>query len=275
MKKSKKLTPSNQATNELGTYLNTYDLSKILQRTIRNSSSTRSFARHNTVKFSRWLEWLDELLGQFYYYFPPSMIEELKAETKPIMKQILKEENGKNFTRRDLFRVLSTLVIFHHKNRNIRTPRNSLQELSENCFSGKKLKPNELLDAQKLIKEYGRGKVGIRKNASLRSAIMSSALNLRKTLDEELKLDLGDIYQEMNELIKERIFPQQEPVKGAIIMLGKLISNKTSLTVKNYVKKIVNSEKITENYPSVKLEEKNLRTAIYRFKIRPINRASD
>ena len=143
MKESKKLTSSNQATNELGTYLNTYDLSAILQRTIRSSSSTRSFARHNTIKFSRWLEWLDELLGQFYYYFPPSMIEELKSEVKPIMKQLLKEENGKNFTRRDLFRILCVLVISHHKNRNIRTPRNALQELSENCFSAKKLKPND------------------------------------------------------------------------------------------------------------------------------------
>ena len=168
MKKSKKLTSANQATSELGTYLDTYDLSRILQRTIRNSSSTRSFARHNTVKFSRWLEWLDELLGQFYYYFPPSMIEELRTEVKPIMKRILKEENGKNFTRRDLFRVLCALVIFHHKNRSIRTPRNSLQELSEISFSAKKLKPNELLDAKKLIDKYGRAKVGIRKSASLK-----------------------------------------------------------------------------------------------------------
>ncbi|MCG3218929.1 MAG: hypothetical protein KAR35_07980 [Candidatus Heimdallarchaeota archaeon] len=266
MKESKKI-PTNQATSELGTYLNTNDLSKILQRTIRSSSSTRSFARHNTIKFSRWLEWLDELLGQFYYYFPPSMIEELRAEAKPLMKKILKEDKGKNFTKRDLFRVLCAFVIFHHKNRHIRTPRNALQELSENCFSAKKLKPNELLDAKKLISDFGRGKVGIRKNTSLRSAIISSALNLRMILSEELQLNLDETYKEMNELISEKIFPKQEPVKGALIILGKLISQNTSMTVQDYVKKLVNSKKLAENYPLVKLEEKNLATAIYRFKI--------
>jgi hypothetical protein len=270
MKECKKLTPSKQSVSELGTYLNTNDLSKILHRTIRNSSSTRSFARHNTIKFSRWLEWLDELLGQFYYYFPPSMIEELRAEANPIMKQILNDDNnknnGKNFTKRDLFRVLCAFVIFHHKNRNIRTPRNSLQELSETCFLGKKLKPNELLDAKKLINNYGRTKVGIRKNTSLRSAIMNSALNLRKILNEELLIDLDDIYLEMNELIIEKVFPQQEPVKAAIIMLGKIISQKTKLTVQDYVKEMVNSQKLAENYPLVQLEEKNLASAIYRFK---------
>lgn len=268
MKERKNLTHTKQASNELGTYLDTFDLSKILQRTIKSSSSTRSLIRHNTVKFTRWLEWLDELLGQFYYYIPPAMIEELRIESKNLMKQILKDEKVKNFTKRDLFGILCAFVIMHHKNRNIRTPRNTLQELSQNCFSGKNLKPKELLNAMKMINEYGREKIGIRKNASLRLSIISTALNLKTLLSEELKMDLTKTFKDLNELIKQKNFPQQEPVKGALIMLGKLITQKTSLTVQDYVNKISNSRKLSEKYPLVKLEEKNLATAIYRFRLK-------
>lgn len=266
---------SGLTTQDLGSYLNGSDLTQILRRPISSRSPARNLISRNSAKVTRRLEWLDEILGQLHYYIPSSLVGRLRQDVRIFLRKLEQDEQvgSTYFSQKQLFNVIVILLIDHHKRRGIRTSRTFLQELTESCFPGSKLRPSDLLDAKALLRKHGL-LVVTSKQPSLRSAILNSSLILRRLIEESLTkagyTDLDLLFQDFRIAIEREIYPRRDPVLAVLILMGWLVSTTQvfNMSVQEYCRIIYNiTPIIQERFPTFKLQSKDyLANAIYRFR---------
>ena len=268
---------SGLTTNDLGSYLNGSDLTQILRRPITSRSPVRSITSRNSPKTSRRLEWLEEIIGQLYYYIPPSLVGQLRQDGRIFLRKLGIDEHNQSrtgyFSRKQLFNVLVVLLIDHHKRRGIRTSREFLQELTDTCFPGTKLRPSDLLDAKSILRSYGLLIIGS-KQTSLRSSILNTSFIMRPILEKALidagYTDLDLLFQDFRLALERETYPRRDPVLAVLILMGYLLSNTQiyNISVQEYSRIIEGIlPDIQDKFPSFKISSKDyLANAIYRFR---------